>query len=322
MRAHSSNDQGSALTNSRLDPGETAIIEASLSNIGEDLRRKSRGSSAPHDPLITVHGFPGHLRAHHHGRKRCEHRRISSSSPSIDTCPTRLSFTLHLELRTQGGHYPYSITRSLHHPRRHAAVSDPTGPDAFGYYAYTSDDSVYEQSPEYAWLEIDGIGTIIPRNSNGDFTRPSPCRSRSRTTIPSYTKVRISSDGWVAFGSGTQVWYRTMPLPNGDNVNNMVALRSGTTSSPSPARAEHGRLLYYTDAANTGSSRSGTRSAHYQRLHGQGDLPGDPATIRRIIPQPPGTARSSSSTTRSWKRQHDSRHREQRGKHRPAVCIQ
>ena len=38
-----------------------------------------------------------------------------------------------------------------------AAVGDPTGPDAYGYYAFDNDDTAPE-APTYDWVEIAGVG--------------------------------------------------------------------------------------------------------------------------------------------------------------------
>ena len=59
-----------------------------------------------------------------------------------------------------------------------------------------------------------------------------------------YTQVRLSSDGWIAFGSGTQTATTNYCLPHNDNVNCMVAAFWDNLFAPS---GETGKLLYYSD---------------------------------------------------------------------------
>jgi hypothetical protein len=58
----------------------------------------------------------------------------------------------------------------------------------------------------------------------------------------------VSSDGWLAFGSGTQTSYNNYGLPYNDNVNNMVALFWDDLFEGSQNLTS--KLLYYSDVAN------------------------------------------------------------------------
>jgi hypothetical protein len=60
--------------------------------------------------------------------------------------------------------------------------------------------------------------------------------------------VRISTDGWIALGSGTQVAPENFPLPKQDDIRNMVCAFWDDLFSTYPD--ETGKIYYYNDAAN------------------------------------------------------------------------
>jgi len=83
------------------------------------------------------------------------------------------------------------------------SVTDPTGPDDYGYFAYDSFDVNYPQRPIYQWVEIyprDGG----PANSNvrlimddGSYTVNLPFTFRYYGQ--NYNRMTICSNGWVSF---------------------------------------------------------------------------------------------------------------------------
>ena len=86
------------------------------------------------------------------------------------------------------------------------SVHDPTGPDEYGYYAFSSDDNLWQQSPEYNWTEISGTGTEINRPGNtSNFTQTVTLPFTFQHYGNNFSQVRISTDGWIALGSGIQI---------------------------------------------------------------------------------------------------------------------
>jgi hypothetical protein len=127
-------------------------------------------------------------------------------------------------------------------------VHDPTGPDEYGYYAYSSDDNLWQQSPEYNWIEIDGIGTEILQGGASNLTQTVALPFTFKHYGNNFSQVRISTDGWVALGSGSQIAPVNYPLPRTDDINNMVAAFWDDLFSTEPQ--EVGKLLYYSDVNN------------------------------------------------------------------------
>ena len=87
-----------------------------------------------------------------------------------------------------------------------ATITDPVGPDAYGYYAYDDEDTNYYNAPIYNWVEIDpdygGSGTIIPLNDSGDtgdievINLPFNFRMYGQ----SYSEITVCSNGWIVPG--------------------------------------------------------------------------------------------------------------------------
>ena len=104
-----------------------------------------------------------------------------------------------------------------------ATLSDPTGPDAYGYYAYDNTDVSYEMHPTYQYINIStaGVGTNLNIADVGEHTLPSQVWSTARRLPFSfkfygqvYDTVTICSNGWMAFGN--QSWnpvFRNYPIP-------------------------------------------------------------------------------------------------------------
>ncbi|MDZ7625672.1 MAG: T9SS type A sorting domain-containing protein [Ignavibacteriaceae bacterium] len=164
-------------------------------------------------------------------------------------CPLQYNPIFMLKLETQNGLYPYILTDSITLEVAMPSVSDPTGNDSTGYYAYSSHDILWEQHPEYNWVEISTIGTEIPKPGGvSDFTQTVDLPFNFKYYGNNFSQVRISSDGWIAFGSETQTKSLNCPLPCMDTLNNMVAVFWDDFFSNGPQGG--GKLYYYSDPAN------------------------------------------------------------------------
>jgi Peptidase family C25/Propeptide_C25/Carboxypeptidase regulatory-like domain/FlgD Ig-like domain len=108
--------------------------------------------------------------------------------------------------------------------------SDPTGPDAYGYYAFDNTDTSYDQAPTYNWLEIDpnrgGSGSDVGLNDNswGDddskvINLPFDFTYYGET----FSRATICSNGWMAMGSTHLVNYRNWTIPAAGAPLNMIA---------------------------------------------------------------------------------------------------
>jgi hypothetical protein len=112
------------------------------------------------------------------------------------------------------------------------APGDPTGPDAYGYYAFESTDTAWAQAPVYSWIEIapnaGGDGTLVELNDYGDeqddsrrVELPFPFMLYGRV----YQSLAVCSNGFVAFGESAHLEsdFRNHFLPSGMGPDPMLA---------------------------------------------------------------------------------------------------
>ncbi len=215
-------DAASIYPNTSLDPGETAKLHISIKNTGVDNAPNVQGILKSSDPYITITDSVGNF-----GTIKIDSIKTNTSDFFVvnisPTCPVDYMADFTLKLSTQGGSYPFTETVTFSLPVATADSLDPTGPDAYGYYAYSSVDTLYEQSPVYSWVELQQVGTEIPiTNSEQTTTINIPFSFKYYGS--SFNQVRISTDGWIAFGSGTQTAYANTTLPGNDGIQSMVAV--------------------------------------------------------------------------------------------------
>jgi len=241
-------DEGSILHNYRLDPGETVKVKFKILNTGDDNAPDVSGIIRTNDPYMTIvdsMAFFGTILPDSNSINESDTYTITVSQD----CPVQYNAIFTLKLETQNGLYPYMLTDPIILPVAMPSALDPTGPDAYGYYAYSSHDVLWEQHPEFNWVEIKAIGTEIPKPGGlSDFTQTVNLPFNFKYYGNNFSQLRVSGDGWIAFGSGTQTRSLNTPLPSLDGVNNMVAVFWDDFFSLGPQGG--GKLYYYSDPVN------------------------------------------------------------------------
>jgi hypothetical protein len=83
---------------------------------------------------------------------------VAPNTPSDHTA------LLHLRISAQALTYTYAETLDLEIEVAEVQASRPTGPDQYGYYAYDSNDTLYEHAPVFEWVDIapPGPGSLVP----------------------------------------------------------------------------------------------------------------------------------------------------------------
>ena len=109
------------------------------------------------------------------------------------------------------------------------SVTDPLGPDEYGYLIYDSGDTDYDLSPSYDWIEIaEGLGNNLNLDDDGDGN------GSNRTTLVSlpfdftfygveYDEITVSADGWISFGRNDIPSFRNTPIPGAGGPSPMIA---------------------------------------------------------------------------------------------------
>jgi hypothetical protein len=241
-------DEGNILRNYRMDPGETVKVFLKIKNQGDDIAPDVTGVLRSNDEFITVLDSIGSFTTLLPDSSAVNDQDYFVVKVS-ENCPPQYDALYSILLSTQNGLYPYSklslFTISVAQPSGY----DPTGPDAYGYYAYSSDDVLFNQAPQYNWFEINTIGTLLPRSSGvSNLTQTVSLPFSFKYYGNNFSQVRISTDGWIALGSGTQIAPQNFPLPKQDDIRNMVCAFWDDLFSTSPN--ETGKIYYYNDAAN------------------------------------------------------------------------
>jgi hypothetical protein len=216
-------DGGNGNLNFRMDPGETVVVVLSITNIGQDVAPDVIGVLSSNDPYITILDATGSFGVMEIGSTSTNMENYFMVNVS-SSCPTGYLAEFTLNVSTQNGNYPYQSTQNFQIPVALPIPTDFSGPDSYGYYAYSSDDSFFEQTPVYNWTEILDIGTEINLPNISDYTQTVNLPFDFKYYGQDYNQIRISTDGWVAFGSGTQTAPVNHVLPYFDNVSNMVAI--------------------------------------------------------------------------------------------------
>jgi hypothetical protein len=112
-----------------------------------------------------------------------------------------------------------------------ATLTDPLGPDNYGYVCYDDGDTTYEDCPVYDWIEIDptqgGLnGTSVNLSDNGDNQDDV-----TQIDLPftfnfygiSYNTLSICSNGWVSFLPTEQAQFRNWRIPGPLGPGAMIA---------------------------------------------------------------------------------------------------
>ena len=241
-------DEGSVLHNYRMDPGETVKVKFKILNIGDDDAPDVTSIISTNDPYITIEDSVAVF-----GTILPDSNSINESDTYTITvsqsCPVQYEAAFTLKLSTENGLYPYSSMEAITLPVAMPSASDPTGPDQYGYYAFSSYDFLWDQRPEYEWVDIATIGIEIPKPGGvSDFTQTVNLPFNFKYYGNNFTQVGISGDGWIAFGSGSQTSSLNKSLPYLDTLNNMTAVFWDDFFSNGPQGG--GKLCYYSDESN------------------------------------------------------------------------
>ncbi len=94
-------------------------------------------------------------------------------------------------------------------------IHAPTGPDAYGYYAYEDIDAGFSATPTYNWIELDPAhgGNGLPDSMHDDTVimkvLPAPFTFYGQT----FSNIWICSNGWVSFVNPLLPEFRNWELP-------------------------------------------------------------------------------------------------------------
>ena len=212
--------------NGKLDRGEDSSLLFELSNTGlinlEDI-------TATIDYSASILGISGYNLSFPNASSGQIVQSSDLLTVSINENLTNgLMVSIPINISSTSG---LSLTKVIQLQIGEVSVTDPLGPDSYGYYIYDQNDD-YELAPVYDWIEIDpnygGNGDELnDLNDNGD-------NSDDVTTIDlpfnftfygiEYDRLSICSNGWIAFGETDMESFRNYTLPGPGGPPKMVAV--------------------------------------------------------------------------------------------------
>ena len=222
-------------TNAYLDPGETANFTTTIKNNGTEsiadvtavLRSMEYGVI-----VIDSTAYLGTIAAGVEFVNTSDLFRLHASS----ACLPGMTIPMEIYLSNAAG---YNDTESFPLTIGSAAITDPLGQDAYGYYIYDTGDISYPECPIYQWEGIapaeGGSGTLLsffdPQSLFDDDGDVVNADAVELVTLPftfsfygiDYTQITVCSNGFIALGATQNADFRNGLLPGANGPNPMIA---------------------------------------------------------------------------------------------------
>jgi len=202
-----------------LDPGETSNLSLTLQNLGSMDLSEVTATISCDNPMIDISDDSAYFANIPAGQSVTNSNDTFTLEASVELVPGMI-ISLNLDLTsTEGFHQQMMFNLMIGNP----SLTDPLGPDSYGYYMYDDGDVSYTSVPTYNWIELDpglgGDGTIISLNdSDDDDSDISVIKLPINFKIYGqfYDMITVCSDGWVSPGSheGASFMNWTIPGPN------------------------------------------------------------------------------------------------------------
>jgi hypothetical protein len=253
--------------NSQLGPGENARLRLSINNSGmgdlTEVYAKLR-TDCPYIALTDSLGYIGTISASASGNNNLDPFGISASPSLPRNYPIQFTVYVH----GNGGTYNYLSTFIFTLFSEQGQMSDPTGPDGYGYYCYDNTDINSGRAPVYDWLEISppGPGSIISQITNSDagidtLTLPFTFRYYGQD----YNEVTVAINGFLAAGRTNFRNGNNSPIPDTSGPSAMIAPFWDDLNANDTLHGGNGDVYQYFDTTNHRWIFEFKDVAHYER---------------------------------------------------------
>lgn len=130
-------------------------------------------------------------------------------------------FNMELEIYVDSNHQTLFSSIDIPLTVGLSSVTDPLGPDTYGYLCYDDEDSSYDEVANYEWIEITEIGTPLTLlnqlpgdNDFGAYNEVINLPFDFTFYGVTYNdKLTVSSAGWISFGEQDEAAFYNSPLP-------------------------------------------------------------------------------------------------------------
>jgi hypothetical protein len=199
-----------------IDPGEGGTLTVTLANGGSLASGALTATLSTTSPWLSVTDADGAFPAVELGGSG------SNAGAPFAVYASTECFTGHLApctlVLSSGGEtvaeLPFAVTVGTQ------MAHSPTGPDAYGYYAFDDTDIASGHAPVYDWVELTpalgGSGVSVGLSDYGweqDDTKLVSLPFTFRYYGKEQTELSICSNGWVAFGQCSLVSYHNAGIP-------------------------------------------------------------------------------------------------------------
>ncbi|MCD4796609.1 MAG: DUF1573 domain-containing protein [Candidatus Cloacimonetes bacterium] len=232
--------------NGILDPGETVELVVTIHNGGTVAANAVDGLLMSTSPNITMVDSIGFFNNVNPGGQASNSGNNFQINANLQTLPGS-QIPLKLLLTNSDG-YENEVTFILEVGE--VEVTDPLGPDGYGYYCYDSEDTEYDMAPVYSWVEIDptygGPGTTMSMydpGDTGDIEIISMPFNFNFYGI-NYNSITVCSNGWISPGVTEQYSFMNWHLPDLLGPSPMIAPFWDDLKTSS------GHVCYYHDTAS------------------------------------------------------------------------
>ncbi len=229
--------------NGKLDPNERAELIVALRNTGFGDAHNVTAVLRSGDPRLLVTdslGSYGQIPIDSTKGNITDRFQVTTLNMPQET---QVSCTLYV---TAQGSYtkliPFSILVGQ------IQVCDPI-PDTGGpivlYWAYDNVDTFYQKCPEFEWVEIKDIGTMLSLTDDQTVQINLPPSFAPFIFYgESYNSISICSNGWVVLGATTVNYWTNTPLPN-TAIPRLLTINWDDLYPP-----KGGGIWYYYDSLN------------------------------------------------------------------------
>ncbi|MEO0021332.1 MAG: C25 family cysteine peptidase [candidate division WOR-3 bacterium] len=202
--------------NGVIGSSESGPLYIAISNLGGGNLRNMQLTLTCLDSNVAVGDSQSYFGTVNAGESKSGDRDpfALSVSPYL---PKNKPLIFKITIHGQGETYPYTDTVSISLAGEMGTVSDPSGPDSYGYWCYDDSDTVSGRAPIYSWVELapPGPGIVIPAVSDSDaVTRTLRLPFQFKFYGRVDTIISVCSNGFLALGYTTYRSGNNRPIPD------------------------------------------------------------------------------------------------------------
>ena len=211
-----------------LEPGQLSELIFTLENTGNVVSEELDLELVCLNPRLIITDSLGTIGAILPGESGSNSVNTFEVTPSVTVIPgSQIQVEIHAS--SASGYYqicPITLAVGT------VEVTDPLGPDEYGYWCYDDADVGYESCPSYNWIEIDpdlgGSGTVINLNDSGNDGDSEVIMLPDEFNLSfygeQYEEMTVCSNGWIAPGMHEGANFMNHPLPGPQGPSPMIAV--------------------------------------------------------------------------------------------------